>query len=425
MNFEINKTKYLALVGDVQSGKTIHEINYCYESIFIHKIPVVFIIRNILADKLQLIERFKQFDFKINVKTINDSDLFKEIGVVIVLCNHVQLQKLNDNITWKRYNLCIDEVDFSIKSKNFSSKIDKLIYSLKSSANHILGATATPFAVLSSEKMLCKVKKLSRSDNYKGITDINVNYIEPVIIKNINRFPVCDHLTIKKVYSNLLTKDKSVLLHTVVKEKIFQKSLFDYLSLRWPMFTLILYNGDGITVRSNRKIEYFKKSRRYSMTKEGVHIFRDYSISQVLQLVKDDTHISIISGHLASRGISFVSTDYSLHLTDQYFHPSKSTHGENLLQSIRLLGCYNDSVELTLWCSKEVYTQIIEQYNFINDIINECKNNKRWFEKIKEVHLQKPSAALTRPKLLMGTKWNQGKNGNFNIIIEHFDPELT
>ena len=37
MNYEINKSKYVTLVGDVQSGKTIHEINYCYESVFIHK----------------------------------------------------------------------------------------------------------------------------------------------------------------------------------------------------------------------------------------------------------------------------------------------------------------------------------------------------------------------------------------------------
>jgi len=357
-----------------------------------------------------------------NVKTLDSPDLFSEIGVIIVLCNHVQLQKLNDNLTGK-YNLCIDEVDFSIKSKNFSSKIDRLVYSLKKSANHILGATATPFAVLSSEKMLDKVKKLPLRSNYKGITDIKVNYIEPIIIKNVNRFPVCDHYAIKKVYSNCLSKNRCVLLHTVVKEKIFQKSLFDYLSLRWSLFTLVIYNGDGIFVKSNKKDPYFKVSKKYFINDEQVHVFKDHSISQVLQLLKDDTHISIISGHLASRGISFVSTDYSVHLTDQYFHPGKSTHGENLLQSIRLLGCYNDSVELTLWCSKEVFEQIHEQYNFINNIINNCQNSKQWIEKIKGISLQKPSRALTRPKLLIGTKWNKENN----IIIEHFDPvtELT
>ena len=128
MDYEINKSKYLALVGDVQSGKTIHEINYCYESIFIHNTSVIFIIRNILADKLQLIERFKQFQFKMNVKTINDDDLFKETGVIIVLCNHIQLEKLSNNLRkGYNYNLCIDEVDFSIKSKNFSSKIRRAI----------------------------------------------------------------------------------------------------------------------------------------------------------------------------------------------------------------------------------------------------------------------------------------------------------
>ena len=43
-------TKYLTLIGHVQSGKTIEEINYCYSSVN-RKIPVIFIVRNITADQ--------------------------------------------------------------------------------------------------------------------------------------------------------------------------------------------------------------------------------------------------------------------------------------------------------------------------------------------------------------------------------------
>ena len=38
MDFEINKIKYLTLIGHIQSGKTHEEINYCYSSVFTHKL---------------------------------------------------------------------------------------------------------------------------------------------------------------------------------------------------------------------------------------------------------------------------------------------------------------------------------------------------------------------------------------------------
>ena len=104
-------------------------------------------------------------------------------------------------------------------------------------------------------------------------------------------------------------------------------------------------------------------------------MFENYNISEVLQILKNDPihnhqFISIISGHLASRGISFVSSDYSLHLTDQYFSPGTNTHGENLLQSLRILGCYKDNNPLTLWCSEQTWKLIVQQNNFINNLHN-------------------------------------------------------
>jgi hypothetical protein len=426
--------KYDLLVGDVQSGKTAHEIKYCYDSIK-SNIPVIFIIRNILADKLQLIERFKLSQSSVpsgkdhtdhrcfSIKTIDETNLFDQVGVIIILCNPVQFEKLANTGYTGLYNLCIDEVDFSIKSKDFHTRTDKYISLLKKGANSILGATATPFAVFSSEKLLNTVKKLEPGSNYKGIHDVHVEYIDPVIIKNVNRFPVCDHYSIKKVYSSCLKKDRCVLLHTVVKEKILQRILFDYLSLRWAPFTMVLYNGDGIVVYNGKSVPLLKKSKKYYFNEiENLHYFTNTAIAVVLQLIKDDTYISIISGQFASRGISFVSTDYSLHLTDQYFHPSKTSHGENLLQSLRILGCYNDSVPLTLWCSQDVYSQILEQHRLLKALVYECSNEKKWLDKLHRVSVQKPARALSRPKLIMGTKWSRADNsGNYTICIEHFD----
>ena len=102
MDYEINKTKYVALVGHVQSGKTNEELKYCFQSTIIHKLPVIFIVRNITADQLQLYHRINDFNNKNNCNLIckilshmNDIDNFlNNRGIIILLCNCPQLKKI-------------------------------------------------------------------------------------------------------------------------------------------------------------------------------------------------------------------------------------------------------------------------------------------------------------------------------------------
>ena len=398
MDFEINKIKYLGLIGHIQSGKTNEEINYCYASINHYHRSVVFIVRNVTADQLQLQSRFKET--KILIKLLNEITSIEEAisflestGVIIMLCNTQQLLKMKKILKVYRgdYNLCIDEVDFSIKTKEFVTSTDMLMDDLKNSAIHILGATATPFALFSSEKNLTKIKKMNPSKQYRGIDTLKIEYIES---GNINE-------DLHEVYFSILKKDRCVLLHTVTKIKEKQYILFDYLSEKYPSLTLVVYNGDGIKVKCNNKVSIFKK----------------HTIAEVLQLLKECTHISIISGHLASRGISFVSSDYSVHLTDQYLVPSKSSHGENILQSLRILGCYSDNSPLTLWCSKETWAHIIEQNKLLNKLINVSNNSKEWLFKIKEVLVSKPKRPPTRPNLIKDTKYSK-KGSGYTLTFE-------
>jgi hypothetical protein len=421
--------KYLTLVGHVQSGKTIEEINYCFASNYNYNVPVIFIVRNIIADQLQLMFRIHAFNAtsskKINIKILNNLDITSAVdvlqqnGVIILLCNHHQLQKIKKVLVVYRgdYNLCIDEVDFSIKSKNMESITDILLADIKSGANHILGATATPFALFLNEKSINVFKKLKPSKNYRGIETVIVNYVEPCI--DIT-FPSSDSPAIDEIYSKLSLKKKCVLLHTTVKEKKRHLLLQDYITLHFPNFITIIYNGDGIFVKgiSNKKLikpksvnDYGQVINKYYQINDG-HLFINFKISEVLQLLVEYSHISIIAGHLASRGISFVSSDYSLHLTDQYFHPGAQCHGENLLQSLRILGCYSDTSNLTLWCKKNTWKYIIEQNELINKMVDACDNSHEWLINIQQVMVQKPSKGLTRPKLSSGINWN---NNNINI----------
>jgi len=403
--------KYITLIGHVQSGKTAEEINYCWDSVKSQEIPVVFVVRNITADQLQLRARFKPFD--INVKTLSSLNIesaakFMETpGVLILLCNKFQIYKMKKVLQLYRgeYNLCIDEVDFSIKSKDNKSKVDQLLLELKESAKGILGATATPIALF-NDFSITKIKKMVPGKNYCGIETIKVNYLTP----NITNEPLTDAESIELIYNSLLEKDHAILLHNVNKTRKYHKKLLHLLSDIYPQFTVLTYNGDGIKVlcKNRPELPFCKKKsinnygqmiNKYYHLGE-IHLFENFSISEVLQVLKDDlvwnhTHISIIAGNLASRGITFVSSDYSLHLTDQYFHVN-SSHGENMLQSLRLLGCYTDSVPLTLWCTEKNWKCILEHNLIINKLVTEINESKEWIFKLQQVNIIKPENPFTR-----------------------------
>ena len=431
MEHIISDTSYLTLVGHVQSGKTAEEINYCYFSVKHQNVPVIFLVRNIKADQLQLRNRFLETKNELDVQILSNNvsesvDFLNKNGILITLCNHYQLEKIKEILTLYKgeYNLCIDEVDFSVKTKDETSTIDTLLLQIKQGASHILGATATPFAIFSSDPSLTKIKKIKPNSNYRGIDTLTVNYVKPHISIHVRS----DYLTIKKIYTRLLQKETCVLLHSVHKMKTVHHDLQDYITEKFPSFTVITYNGDGIRVvcRTRPGVPFVKNKsvnkygqliNKYHMIETAdkvYHLFDNYNISEVLQILKNDpvhqhAFISIISGHLASRGISFVSSDYSLHLTDQYFHPGEKTHGENLLQSLRILGCYADTSPLTLWCSENTWKLIMEQNNFINNLVNSCDNSKQWLVKIQEVSIIKPESPITRPRLMRGVRFHSSK----------------
>jgi len=436
------ESKYITLVGHVQSGKTNEEIQFCYQSIQ-SGIPVIFVTRNIRADQLQLSSRFADFNnknsYNINVKIFSHGSLedilrsMKMNYVIIILCNTIQLRKIYNilKIYNGKYNVCIDEVDFSIKSKNNETETDYILSKIKQGATNILGATATPVAVFTTQKDVSKIVKLKPNNKYHGIESLNIEFVKNYITND----PRSDIDTIHKIYSNLLEKPKAVLLHLVTKKRKNQYSLMEFISGLYETFTYIMYNGDGIQVlcKNRKEIPFaYKRSinvygqniQRYHIIDKDdffIHFFENYSISEVLQLLVDDiyykhTHISIFSGNLASRGVSFVSSDYSLHLTDQYFHPGIKTHGENYLQSLRILGCYDDKLKLTLWCNERSWKHILQHNKIINNIVGNIHNNSEWLVKIKEVILLKPGSPLTRNRVT--TNFRKISNIHFSLDID-------
>ena len=432
-------SRYLALVGHVQSGKTIEEINYCYTSVTKYKRPVIFIVRNITADQLQLRARFLEHT-KIKVELLSLVTTQQAVacmetaGVIILLCNTHQLFKMKQIVQMfsGEYHVCIDEVDFSIKSRNLLSTIDMHLKFIKQNASHILGATATPCALFFTDRTLSRVKAIQPNKRYRGIESLSVNFVDSCIIRKESDFPLCDMAAMDTIYDDFMGRPRGFILHTVVKEKENHYKIQEYLAQTYEDLTVIVYNGDGIKVyrKSHGPLAEHKTLNKFNQLvckydRAGdYHHFHRWAISDVLQLFVDDSHIAVVAGHLAARGISFVSSDYRLHLTDQYFYAARNTHGENLLQSLRILGCYSDSAPLRLWCSERTWDAIISQNKIIRNIVEGIHDSRNWMADLKSIQITtRPKNPLTRPKLCnYNIQNNRDSLHNFKLDV-FYPPE--
>lgn len=126
---------------------------------------------------------------------------------------------------------------------------------------------------------------------------------------------------------------------------------------------MLVWNGDGMYISLPGRTTIFAKN---------------LNINDALQNIKDlkygkvPERIAIISGDLANRGQSFVSTDYSWHLTHMIMSASNGSSGTNLIQYTRLCGCYNDDIHLNLFTSDEIQKELYAYDYYQNQVVEEC-----------------------------------------------------
>lgn len=384
---DLQNRHYEIVVGKVQSGKTRILLEYCQKSIHELNISCIYFTRNIKADKLQLLKRAKEFDTFLKIVDGNqyhDEQLAKIIQsgscIVLFLMNNIQSKKAwnvvhNYNT---QYNLCIDEVDLSVKSKERTTKLEETFYKIKERANHVLGVTATPVANYLNED-ICKIHKTIAPDDYRG-----VEHLVPHFVENV-----------EQAYDQFVQKDAGILLHKGSVKKRDQMGWLRILPLLYPNMVVMTYNADGIFIRGAERL--MKNSRKYFMTNycglENVHVFKSATISSIIQLLTDRgyKHISIISGLLASRGVSFVSDDYLKHITDQYYDPSKQAHGETLVQGLRILGRYQDNKQLDIYCTEKSWERITDQCDYIENITEQMVDKTNRIDSLDERPLSLPT----------------------------------
>jgi hypothetical protein len=96
-------------------------------------------------------------------------------------------------------------------------------------------------------------------------------------------------------------------------------------------------------------------------------IFKFKSISKIIDSLKEHKHIIFIANRLSSRGLSYVSSDYTRHLTWQI--TKVRSNKTSFLQSLRILGIYTSTKRLHLQLVISDYEEKLfkKHLDFIND----------------------------------------------------------
>lgn len=386
---KVERYPYLVVKGNIQSGKSALMIYYSAWMAKEHNMNVVIMLRNQTADIESLVTKFREFkkekgikgelevfSFATYFKSKHIDDIiekFQEQGkVFIMLGNNEQLIKLNKVIKDNEINpfvMCIDEADLNEKDPDteFQKEFEKL--KLTGCISHILGVTGTALSL-----MIKRVAELTNEQvislepplNYKGIQNISMTNIN-VDDKKIVKKTMLTMLETKYAFYDKDSKKHPVIL--LVKDervKNNQKELMNKLYQNEKIknnWVVIVYNGDGINVKlpGNKKIK------------------KTIGINDTLQEIKktfgtEIKYICIISGDLANRGLSFVSSDYSWHLTHMIMCAKGSATGTNLMQYTRLCGCYNDDIPLEIFTSDEIQKELFAFDNLQERCVEKCED---------------------------------------------------
>lgn len=393
--------KYQLVTAGVQSGKTNEMLEYCIWSLTVIRKDVIFILQNSKADREQLIRRIKQHPQaelltyavpngkKVEYSPTKFGSTTSPCRILLCLGNARSLQNAYDIVVRRNrgFHICLDEADLSIKTKGSDSKFEKAYTEISEKASHTLGVTATSIALHLKEKKLDDVINLETPEDYTGIENIHIRPIN----MGIPLEEAWD--TVYRARGKKPTDDR-IILHVEARVIKYQDRLAEHLAQAYPEYLVTTYNGNGITLFKYQKSALVSE---YVVTKE---VLKASGISEALQQLyymkpEGSRKIAIIAGGMATRGISYVSSDYKIHLTDQIFVPSECAHGENIIQSLRLLGRYSDGKPPTLWTYPHVVNRIKNQYRIIKQF-----NQQRERKVTAEVQFDTPHVGMCRPGVM-------------------------
>lgn len=356
--------------------------------------------------------------------------------VIICLSNYKQLSRLSDNlekctqyinVKLAPYILIMDEYDDHIKSRQDEEDIEKLkvvekyINYIRDNSFMNVGVTATLLApMLTDHKTNVKdVFLLKPSNKYVGFgsSRIKIIDIKKDILESKNK-RLLHTSKINKIIQNIEEsidydiKTYSITLVNTSDDTKEHEKIYEELSNEFIEWAVILFNSkndnskvseircklpeetdslipiieghfdtDGkiktITkhkykIPKNHNIYEFLEDEDKYLCRFSIS-FKNYSVSEIItELMNYTNKVSIVSGRMACRGISFVTDDYKKHITDMIYVPSGSSHLTRNVQDMRIFGNFpNDGIDINLYIDKDNYFTNIGGYiNLQNNLLS-------------------------------------------------------
>ena len=299
--------------------------------------------------------------------------------IFVCLDNASNIKKVNEVLlkSKERYVTIFDEADFVDSGKGIKSKHYDV---LKMRSSKIFWVSATIMDMLAKEDGISgdNVIFLSPSDrkNYKGILNNRIametlpsgKYVGEVHEDLFECNPYFDTFLEDYKKKNVFGEHPRICLvnvsHCIEPLEKAQKRIAE----SHPELSVIVYNSPGLVYQKGSK-----KILGEDIDRENVSSFLQYLKNN--GGVKKNSHIIILSGYMAGRGISFVSEDYKWHLTDEYLVMSKSADEPELIQKVRLQGIYKDNIPLTLYTTDDVQKDLLKATVRMEELTKACKDN--------------------------------------------------
>jgi hypothetical protein len=315
------------IYGDIQCGKTkqiIQEINNpLYEKLM--KIIVV-------INSIDCLNQYKTrlTNEKLHFQIINKKT--KEITkpIVVIMNNYYRMsyfKKLNDE---NKFILFIDESDLCIQNMNIMELI-------KSPLNYrTIHITSTPFHNYYHKNDKNIQKPMSYFHSFDNIIHVpkHEHYYG---VQNMNMY-VNDELD-KIIQNHFLKEPFGILLYTRDCKITNMLKTYKHLYNSYPQLTIVY-------------LSHHKNIFMDGKLKDVSHL----SISKIIDMIST-THSILIANRLATRCISYVSSDYQKHLTYQVM---KIKYKTQFFQQLRLCGIYKDNPQLNLF----ITSKCIRKYKY-------------------------------------------------------------
>lgn len=454
---------YTLWKGFVQSGKTQA---ICCQTImnFDRGLHTLIVVRNLTGDRKQLVSRLKDICDKLNSALDEDSKLPLVIcqdtrqyakylathphqpTIVVALANKTQLCKFLDVVNeyklHQKFVAIIDEVDY-LDHEGPDAK-SQILITLKSMCRYVIGVTATPLDTMVQEEIKHdNVKIIKPPFCYKSISQYQWFSIDP-ITSSKEIFTQDPNL---KGWLEKFSKWKPVFVeqydehHPIMyllsgsTTKEYMYNVQDYTSSVYSNKVVnMVYNGDGVKLWAGNLGVISIKNKEYKIDDNGYYIIKNILVSDVIKFLKLNggvakfPRILIISGELARRGISYVSSDYSecrakntlvWHTIGEYFRCSTKMSQPDLLQAGgRISGNFPDNIPLRFYTTLKIQSDIIKSYKIADKLLTEAirlsqSNNLT----LKDTMLQVP---VTKDELISNRKITRTNkiDARINIVTD-------